>query len=271
METGKVDVTNELPVDDNVALQQSTGTNEGSSAEGENDTIAVPVATVIDKPLPRAPELLFANSTEESKLYWDRSHYSSPESQLKALAESSTLYIGNLAFSTRSHNVLSHFSQIGPVRKVVMGMDRYQHTPCGFGFVEYVHRSDAMLAVSNLSSTKLDGRIIRVELDAGFQPGRQYGRGKSGGQVRDDKRKGSGLIDQQRSNKRRRTSSFTQKWEPPEKVQREGSNAPGASSSFHDDKNLDESSDAVVNATQQQDAILEGHDEAISSRFRDES
>jgi len=26
-----------------------------------------------------------------------------------------------------------------------------------------------------------------VELDAGFQPGRQYGRGRSGGQVRDDK------------------------------------------------------------------------------------
>jgi nuclear cap-binding protein subunit 2 len=150
------------------------------------------------KPLPKAAELLFANSTEDKKLYWDRSHYDSPESQMKALGKSGTVYIGNMAFSTRSYNVHSHFSQIGPVRKVVMGMDRFQKTPCGFGFVEYVHREDALLAIANLTSTLLDGRVIRVELDAGFQPGRQYGRGASGGQVRDDKHEtipinGSGL------------------------------------------------------------------------------
>ena len=43
--------------------------------------------------------------------------------------------------------------------------------------------------MSLLSGTKLDGKMIRVELDAGFQPGRQYGRGVSGGQVRDDRRR----------------------------------------------------------------------------------
>jgi len=46
--------------------------------------------------------------------------------------------------------------------------------------------------VVNLTGTKLDGRVIRVELDAGFKPGRQYGRGSSGGQVRDDRGGGSG-------------------------------------------------------------------------------
>ena len=156
--------------------------------------------------LPRAAELLFANSTEDKKLYWDRSHYDSPESQMKALEKSSTVYIGNMAFSTRSYNVHSHFSQIGPVRRVIMGMDRFQKTPCGFGFVEYVHREDALLAIANLTSTQLDGRVIRVELDAGFQPGRQYGRGASGGQVRDDKRRGR--IDPAR-NKRQKTLNWT--------------------------------------------------------------
>jgi len=32
----------------------------------------------------------------------------------------------------------------------------------------------------------LDDRIIRVDWDIGFEEGRQYGRGKSGGQVRDE-------------------------------------------------------------------------------------
>jgi nuclear cap-binding protein subunit 2 len=93
-----------------------------------------------------------------------------------------------LAFSTRSRHVRAHFAQIGPVRSVQMGLDRLKKTPCGFCFVEYHYRTDALAAVANLSGTKLDGRVIRVELDAGFQPGRQYGRGLSGGQVRDDRR-----------------------------------------------------------------------------------
>jgi nuclear cap-binding protein subunit 2 len=39
-----------------------------------------------------------------------------------------------------------------------------------------------------LSETKLDNRVIRCEMDGGFQEGRQFGRGASGGQVRDDRR-----------------------------------------------------------------------------------
>jgi nuclear cap-binding protein subunit 2 len=37
-----------------------------------------------------------------------------------------------------------------------------------------------------IGGTKLDERVIRTDLDPGFQEGRQYGRGKSGGQVRDE-------------------------------------------------------------------------------------
>ena len=35
-----------------------------------------------------------------------------------------------------------------------------------------------------VSGTKLDERIIRCDLDLGYREGRQFGRGKSGGQVR---------------------------------------------------------------------------------------
>ena len=34
-----------------------------------------------------------------------------------------------------------------------------------------------------VNGTRLDDRIIRTDWDAGFKEGRQYGRGKSGGQV----------------------------------------------------------------------------------------
>jgi len=207
------------------SLQSQSGAATTTAAAGPNFNAPAPPVEV--KPLSKAAELLFANSTEEKKLYWDRSHYDSPESQMKALGKSSTVYIGNMAFSTRSYNVHSHFSQIGPVRRVVMGMDRFQKTPCGFGFVEYVHREDALLAIANLTSTLLDGRVIRVELDAGFQPGRQYGRGASGGQVRDDKRRGR--IDPARNNpnKRQRTLNWTpanhpQEEQPPQQQPSEG-------------------------------------------------
>ena len=168
--------------------------NNGTSAEaaaeggGEGENNKKTIEASLIPPLPRISELLFANTTEEKKLYWDRSHYDSPASQIKALGKSSTLYIGNLSFTTRSHHIRGHFSQVGPVKAIHMGLDRYRKTPCGFCFVEYARREDALEAVANLTGSMLDGQVIRVELDAGFQPGRQYGRGASGGQVRHDRK-----------------------------------------------------------------------------------
>ena len=69
-----------------------------------------------------------------------------------------------------------------------MGLDRFQKTPCGFCFVEYYTHSDALDCLKYIGGTKLDERIIRTDLDEGFIDGRQYGRGKSGGQVRDEYR-----------------------------------------------------------------------------------
>lgn len=39
-----------------------------------------------------------------------------------------------------------------------------------------------------INGTRLDDRIVRTDWDAGFKEGRQYGRGKTGGQVRDEYR-----------------------------------------------------------------------------------
>ncbi len=56
-----------------------------------------------------------------------------------------------------------------------MGLDRVQKTPCGFCFVEYYTHQDALDCMKYIGGTKLDERIIRTDLDPGFQEGRQYG------------------------------------------------------------------------------------------------
>jgi len=107
----------------------------------------------------------------------------------KKLGTATTLYIGNLSFYTREYQIHELFSKCGDLKKVVMGLDRFKKTPCGFCFVEYYQRDDAENAMRYVNGTRLDDRVIRTDWDAGFEEGRQYGRGKTGGQVRDEFRK----------------------------------------------------------------------------------
>ena len=76
------------------------------------------------------------------------------------------------------------FSRAGDVKRIIMGLDKHQMTPCGFAFVVYYTRQDAEDAVKYISGTIMDDRPVRVDFDWGFKDGRQFGRGRSGGQVR---------------------------------------------------------------------------------------
>ena len=69
-----------------------------------------------------------------------------------------------------------------------MGLDKNRMTPCGFCFVVYYTRKDTEDCVKYLNGTMVDDRPIRVDFDWGFVEGRQFGRGRSGGQVRDEYR-----------------------------------------------------------------------------------
>mmetsp|Transcript_18125 Transcript_18125/g.43197 ORF Transcript_18125/g.43197 Transcript_18125/m.43197 type:complete len:150 (-) Transcript_18125:460-909(-) len=97
-----------------------------------------------------------------------------------------TLYIGNLSYLTREEQLWALFSQIGELKRVIMGIHRYNLTPCGFCFIEFYYFSDSYLSLLFLSGFKLDGRLLRIDLDEGFVDGRQYGRGKRGGQIGDE-------------------------------------------------------------------------------------
>ncbi|CAN0471171.1 unnamed protein product, partial [Discosporangium mesarthrocarpum] len=52
----------------------------------------------------------------------------------------------------------------------------------------YCNLLDARTALLALDGTSLDDRIMKVGIDPGFKQGRQFGRGNSGGQVRDEVR-----------------------------------------------------------------------------------
>ncbi|KAL2168821.1 hypothetical protein VTG60DRAFT_6791 [Thermothelomyces hinnuleus] len=110
------------------------------------------------------------------------------QSEEDPLKNAATLYVGNLSFYTTEEQVYELFSKCGEIKRLVMGLDRFNKTPCGFCFVEYYTHQDALDCMKYIGGTKLDERIIRTDLDPGFTEGRQYGRGKSGGQVRDEYR-----------------------------------------------------------------------------------
>lgn len=118
----------------------------------------------------------------------DQQYNGTLEEYKRDLAVSCTLYLGNLSFQTTEEQVWELFREAGEVRRIVMGLDKNKMTPCGFCFVEYYSHEDAQNAVHWLNGLKLDERAIRVDWDPGFKEGRQYGRGKGGGQVRDDHR-----------------------------------------------------------------------------------
>ncbi|KAI5338720.1 hypothetical protein L3X38_017992 [Prunus dulcis] len=127
---------------------------------------------------------------DQSKLsqYRDRRFLGSQEDFEQALLASTTVYIGNMSFYTTEEQVYELFSRVGEIKKIIMGLDKNTKTPCGFCFVLYYSREDTEDAVKYISGTILDDRPIRVDFDWGFQEGRQWGRGRSGGQVRDEYR-----------------------------------------------------------------------------------
>jgi len=120
--------------------------------------------------------------------YRDQHFKGSRGEQERLLHNSTTLYVGNMSYYTTEEQIYELFGKCGEVKRVVMGLDKFKRTPCGFCFVEYYTKEDAESGIRFINGTRLDDRIIRTDWDAGFVEGRQYGRGKSGGQVRDEYR-----------------------------------------------------------------------------------
>ncbi|EFN54385.1 hypothetical protein CHLNCDRAFT_14225, partial [Chlorella variabilis] len=120
--------------------------------------------------------------------YKDRRFCGTQQEFEECLHTSTTVYVGNLSFFTTEDQIFEVFSKVGDVKRIVMGLDKHRSTPCGFCFVVYYTREDTEDCVKYVNGTMLDDRPIRVDFDWGFVEGRQFGRGRSGGQVRDEYR-----------------------------------------------------------------------------------
>ncbi|XP_002987302.2 nuclear cap-binding protein subunit 2 [Selaginella moellendorffii] len=125
---------------------------------------------------------------KEISAYKDRRFAGTQVEYEEALQTSVTVYVGNLSFYTTEEQLYELFSRCGEIKRIVMGLDKNNKTPCGFCFIIFYTRDDAQDSVKYISGTILDDRPIRVDFDWGFEDGRQWGRGRSGGQVRDEYR-----------------------------------------------------------------------------------
>lgn len=76
--------------------------------------------------------------TPKDSSYARRNWRGTPEEYQHALETSTTVYVGNLSFYTREEQIWELFSVVGEVRRIVMGLNKHELTPCGFCFVEYV-------------------------------------------------------------------------------------------------------------------------------------
>jgi nuclear cap-binding protein subunit 2 len=124
------------------------------------------------------------------KKYFDKKSNLTEEEELALQEKSSTVYVGKYPFkssnATTEAQIYTVFSQCGQIKRIIMGINRKDKSPAGFCFVEYFERSSALAAVKWLNDSMISGRQMCVDIDRGFEEGRQYGRGESGYQRSDE-------------------------------------------------------------------------------------
>jgi cold-inducible RNA-binding protein len=86
------------------------------------------------------------------------------------------VYVGNLASSVTSHDLLEHFSRAGGARGALAVTDTVSGLCRGFGFVEMAEASDVAVAFSLLNNSELNGRRIRIEIEPALKNGKARNR-----------------------------------------------------------------------------------------------
>jgi polyadenylate-binding protein len=86
------------------------------------------------------------------------------------------VYVGNLASTVTSKDLLAHFSRAGEVRAALAVTDRVSGLCRGFGFVEMAELADVAVAFSLLNNTLLNGQKIKIEADPSLKNGKARNR-----------------------------------------------------------------------------------------------
>ncbi len=86
------------------------------------------------------------------------------------------LYVGNLASSVTSNDLLQHFSSAGGAIGALAVTDRASGRCRGFGFVEMAALADVVVAYSLLNNSVLKGQSIKIEIDPALKNGKARNR-----------------------------------------------------------------------------------------------
>ena len=73
-----------------------------------------------------------------------------------------TIFVGNLSFSTTKSEVRNVFQRYGRVSSVRMATERGSNSPRGFAFVNMPGMDDAEEAIARLNGNSLGGRSMTV-------------------------------------------------------------------------------------------------------------
>jgi cold-inducible RNA-binding protein len=73
-----------------------------------------------------------------------------------------SIYVGNLAYTTTEDDLRQAFSQFGEVASVNIITDRETGRPRGFAFVDMPNGTEAATAIQELNLAEIGGRSITV-------------------------------------------------------------------------------------------------------------
>jgi len=82
------------------------------------------------------------------------------------------VYVGNLASTVTSQDLVLHFSRAGEVVGALAISDKASGRCRGFGFVEMAAAADVAIATSLLNNTELNGQRIKVEAHPALKNGK---------------------------------------------------------------------------------------------------
>merc|ERR1712193_3515 len=78
--------------------------------------------------------------------------------------ESTSVYVGSLAFSATNDDLYEAFGKFGTVNEVKIMVDRDTGKPRGFAFVRYETKDEADAAINGVDGQEIAGRPVKCAL-----------------------------------------------------------------------------------------------------------
>ena len=106
--------------------------------------------------------------------------------ELDRLKKSRTIYIQDFPKSFTEKKFYALFSNF-PIRNIWMGRNRNSYEGSDFALIEFFSRESALKVFFGYKYFFIDKKLIRIDIDIGYDKDREYGRGSRGGRKAQEK------------------------------------------------------------------------------------